>query len=169
VVLLRCPQCRGLTPGVDDAVAVECRWCRLRVGTAERYLLRDPAAARRVVLDDLAPIAALLRTLGIGQTAVAVAHFVFFIGCNSLLTHFHGAVNQVLVIASGLVLFAGGVFIFAGGEAVRRGRGRPFAVVGSLFALTSPLLLGVPVGVWALWRLSRPEVRAAFADRPPSP
>lgn len=169
MVLLRCPQCRGFTATTDDSATVECQWCRLRVGAVERHLVRDPAAARRVVFDDLAPIAALLRTLGIGQMAIAVAHFVFFIGCSSLLAHFHGSVNQVLVIAAGLVLFGGGVFIFAGSEAVRRGRGRPFAVVGSLFALTSPLLLGVPVGVWALARLSRPEVRAAFADRPPSP
>jgi uncharacterized protein YjeT (DUF2065 family) len=168
VVLLRCPRCRGFTPTTDATDVVECQWCRLRVGTVERHLVRDPQAARRVVLDDLSPIAALLRTFGIGQIIIAVVHFAFFIGCNSLLEHFHGSVNQVLVIASGLVLFAGGVFIFAGSEAVRRGRGRLFAVVGSLFALTSPLLIGVPVGVWALWRLSRPEVRAAFADRPPS-
>lgn len=163
MVLLRCPQCRGFTPTTDATDVVECQWCRLRVGVAERHLLRNPQAARRVVLDDLSPIATLLRTFGIGQMVVAVLHLFFFLGCSGLIRHFNGSVNQVLVIAAGLVLFAGGVFIFAGSEAVRQGRGRPFAVVGSLFALTSPLLLGLPVGGWALRRLNRPEVRAAFA------
>lgn len=170
MILLRCPRCHACTPAEDDATKVACWWCHLWVGPVDRHAVRDPAAVRKFVLDDLRPIASLMLTFGIGQTLTAVIYLWVFASWMSeghvyLIGNFE---QNPLVYAIGVVLLVGGVFIIAGGVALRRGRGRLYAVVGAIFTLASPLLLGIPIGAWALWKLGRPEVRAAFKSSPPS-
>lgn len=64
--------------------------------------------------------------------------------------------------AVGPYLMASGAVIVAAARALRRGRGRVLGVVAAWLALFSPLLIGLPIGFWALRMLHRPEVRAAF-------
>lgn len=161
--VLYCPRCRGYTAADDDATKVACQWCHLWVKATDKHTLRGPEFLRQFVLSDLWSVADLMRAFGIGQTVIAATYFVFFLGCGGLIAHFTGQMNELMLIAIGVVLFVGGVFIIAGSIAIRRGRQRSIAVVGAIFALASPLLLGLPIGAWALWKLNRPEVRAAFA------
>lgn len=149
----------------EDAERGLCQWCRLWVGTADgRHLIREPRMLRWYVLNDLTSLASLMFTFGIGQTVIAVTYFWFFFGCGPTATRLE-PLPLVLFVAIGVVLFVGGVFIIAGSMAVRYGRQRLFAVVGAIFTLTSPLIIGLPVGIWALWKLNRPEVKAAFGMR----
>jgi hypothetical protein len=164
VFLLRCPRCFGHTPADDEVEEVVCRWCRTRVTEVEWHTERSKAVVREFLLADLRPVADLMRTFAIGQLVIAAVYLFFFLGCGGLITHFHGQVNEVMVIAIGVVLLVSGVFVYAGEVALRLGRWRLIAVTGAIFALTSPLLLGLPIGIWALWKLSRPEGRAVFTS-----
>jgi serine/threonine protein kinase len=69
----------------------------------------------------------------------------------------------LVLIVSALVL--AGVII-AGAVKLRRFNGYGLVVAAIIVAMTpwSPhILIGLPAGIWALWALSRPEVKAAFA------
>jgi predicted Ser/Thr protein kinase len=69
----------------------------------------------------------------------------------------------LVLIGSALVL--AGVII-AGAVKMRRFSGYGLVVAAIIVAMApwSPhILIGLPAGVWALWALNRPEVRAAFA------
>jgi hypothetical protein len=162
VFLLHCPRCAGETAAEDDAEWVTCRWCLLRVGTNGNHIVRDPNMVRRFLLDEIWPLAALLRTFGTGQIVLALLYFLFFFGCLGGAGRFDDVPRTVMLVAIGAVLFVSGVFVYAGAHAVYHGKRRLIAVTGAVFALTSPLLLGLPIGVWALWKLSRPEGRAVF-------
>ena len=167
MILIRCPQCKGHTPAVDDEELGRCQWCWQWVRTAdERNVSREPEVLRWYVLNDLSSLGHLMYTFGLGQTVIAVTYFWFFFGCYGGANHITELPPLVLLVAIGAVLFLGGVLIIAGGVAVRRVRGRLFAVVGAIFMLTSPLIVGLPIGIWALRKLNRPEVKAAF-DTPP--
>jgi len=58
----------------------------------------------------------------------------------------------------------GGLIAF-GGWMTRRGRYWQFCLVAGGLTLLSPLVAGVPLGLWGLWKLTRPEVKAAFVVR----
>jgi hypothetical protein len=162
VFLIHCPRCRGQTAADDDAEWIHCRWCKLPVPAADGHVVRDPKMVRRFLLEELQPLATLMRTFAVGQLVIAFAYHFFFLGLRGLIEHFHGQVNEVMVIAIGVVLFASGVFVYAGAHAVEHGKWRLIATTGAVFAVTSPLLLGLPIGVWALCKLNRPEGRAVF-------
>ena len=158
--LLRCPQCHGCIRVEDDVDKGWCRKCLMWVGAVERHVVHDPAEIRQHVLKGLQPIAEVMRPFGFCQTLLAVGYFVvvLFFGSGRLELY----PESLAMIAIVSVVLVGGVLITAGGVAVQRGRGRLFALVGGWFALTSPLLVGIPLGVWVLMTLHRPEVRAAF-------
>jgi len=162
VFLLHCPRCWGTTLLTDDPDGSRCRHCGWHGRPPLNHIVRDPEAVRQFVAKDLGPVAALLRTLGMGQTIIALV-FCFFLVCGGGASFFGFTPQLAMAGAIGVVLLVGGVLICAGDVAIRLGRWRLIAVVGAIFALTSPLLIGLPLGVWALQRLNRPEVRAAFA------
>lgn len=162
--LLHCPRCRGVTLNPDDSAGHACRWCGWRGRPPRDRVVDAPAAVRRFVLADLRPVANQLLTFGIGQFITALIFLWFFIGAMSqgnvyLVGRFE---QNPMTYAIGLVLLAGGVLILAAAIAVRLGRNRLVALTGAWLALASPLLLGIPVGLWAVWKLTRPEARAAF-------
>jgi uncharacterized integral membrane protein len=169
VFLLNCPKCRGVTPHTDDATEMACRWCGWRGRPPLGNVVRDPAAVRRAVLAEVRPVAYLLFTFGIGQLLTALMYCLMFINPTNTTNYLFGRVPQSpMLYAIGLTVLVGGVLILAAAVAVERGRNRLIAVTGAWLALTSPLLLGIPIGVWALRTLSRPEVRAAFARGRPT-
>lgn len=162
--LLHCPRCRGVTLHPDDTAGHACRWCGWQGRPPRDHLVDDPAAVRRFVLADLRPVANLLLTFGIGQLVTTLFYFLFVASqVGAYLSGRHE--TSVMVYAIGLALLAGGVLIFAAAIAVQLGRNRIVALTGAWLALTSPLLLGLPVGAWAVWKLTRPEARAAFDRR----
>ena len=161
--LLHCPRCWGVTLLADDEADVGCRWCRWRGRPPLENLVHDPQAVRRFVLAELQPVGQVLALFGVAQCVTAAIYFLLFFGCGGALARFGYTPQLVLVAAVGAVLAVGGVIIWAASFAVRTGRGRLIAVAGAVFALTSPLLLGIPIGVWAVRELTRPEVRAVFA------
>jgi len=75
---------------------------------------------------------------------------------------FSGALGAV---SSSLGILISGV-IFYGGLKMKRLENHGLAVAASILAIipcTSPCcLLGIPVGIWALVVLSKPEVKSAF-------
>jgi hypothetical protein len=80
------------------------------------------------------------------------------------------AVLGLLLAGQALALGAGGVTLL-GAVALRRLEYYRFAVAGSALALVPCSLawpVGLPLGLWALAVLRRPEVRSAF-DQPPLP
>lgn len=127
--------------------------------------MRGSAAdVRRHVLGELKPVAYLLFTFGIGQLLTAGVFVVIFILGNGayLIGRFDHA---PLLYAIGLVLLVGGILIVAAAVTVERGRNRLVAVTGAWLVITSPLLVGLPLGVWALRRLTASDVRLAFSLR----
>ena len=60
-----------------------------------------------------------------------------------------------------------GVAVVVGARRMRRLRNRPFAIASAALAMlpvSVGCLLGVPVGLWVLWILTRPDVRAGFEE-----
>ena len=58
------------------------------------------------------------------------------------------------------------IFIILGATKMRKLESYGLATVGSIAAMlpcTPLFLIGLPIGIWALWALTRPEVKAAFA------
>jgi len=75
----------------------------------------------------------------------------------------------------GFALFnlAQGILAFVGARQIENLRSYPMGVLGSIMAMLpcySPaFLLGLPMGIWTLLVLRRPEVSAAFAGQPVAP
>jgi hypothetical protein len=56
--------------------------------------------------------------------------------------------------------------IIAGAVKLRRFNGYGFVIAASILAMlpwSLHCLIGVPAGIWTLWKLERPEIKAAFA------
>ncbi|UCG59099.1 MAG: protein kinase, partial [Phycisphaerales bacterium] len=74
----------------------------------------------------------------------------------------------VLVVAVQATATIVGVVIILGGWHMIRLRSHGWAVAGSVLALlplSAGFLLGIPMGIWALVLLNRPEVQRAFASK----
>jgi hypothetical protein len=66
-----------------------------------------------------------------------------------------------------LTIFATGI-VFLGGHKMKRLESRRLAVAAAILALVPfgpAVLIGVPVGIWALVVLTEPDVEAAFGRR----
>jgi tRNA A-37 threonylcarbamoyl transferase component Bud32 len=71
-----------------------------------------------------------------------------------------------LFLAVGLILLGLAALIFVGGLRLRHCDGEGLVLVAILLAIlpwSLHCLIGVPVAVWCLWAMTRPEVHAAFA------
>jgi hypothetical protein len=69
----------------------------------------------------------------------------------------------IAVVVCGLV-----TVIILGSIKLRRFEGFEFVVIAAMLAMLpwgAHCLIGIPAGVWAIWTLSLPEVRAAFAAK----
>lgn len=169
MVVLDCPRCRGETLLPEVGEGVTCRWCGWHGPAAGWLFARHPARVQKAALEELRPIAHLLRTLGVGQTVTAFIYFALFLGFGDVMANLRESPTAALVLGIGVVLLVSGVLLIAGGVAVRRGWNRLLAVTAAWLALTSPLVLGIPIGIWALLKLNRPEGRAAFRQPTGSP
>jgi hypothetical protein len=116
------------------------------------------------VMREIRPLSGPMLQFGTVQTFMGVMSSFFF----SLVLWLGGGSDTPLfgiLLASGLVLLVGGVVIIAGGVCIRTGRWRLVACVGAILIVTSPLLMGLPMGLRVLHKLTRPEVKAAFGTR----
>lgn len=165
VFLLHCPRCWGVTPHTDGEAEAACRWCGWSGRPPLDHVIRDPAVVRRHVLNDLGPVVTVFALVGVAHLVVAGLLVFYFTSLNNRLALFADPSREVLLIAVMVVTLTSGVLILGGGLAVRTGRNRLLAVTGAWLVITSPLLVGLPFGVWALRRLTAPEVREAFALR----
>ena len=158
--LLHCPQCRTDTPLEEDVEKLCCRTCGRVVEVTEESVYRGAASARWFVLQELRPLSAPMFQFGTVQTFMGVMSSFFFSLClwvgGGGFTPLFG-----ILLACGLVLLVGGVVIIVGGVCIRTGRGRLVAVTGAIFAITSPLLMCLPLGNPALRKHTPPEVKAA--------
>ena len=80
------------------------------------------------------------------------------------------AVQQAgLLVLVALFVMVGSAVVVAGGLKMRRLENYGFAVVASVLVmvLTPGNIIGLPVGIWSLVTLLRPEMRAAFRRRVP--
>lgn len=159
--LLHCPQCRTDTPVEEDAERLCCRTCGRVVEAAAESVYRGAASTRWFVMQDLRPLSAPMFQFGTVQTFMGVMSSLFF-GLGLWLGVGKDTPLVMLLFIGGLVLFVGGVCILAAGACIRTGRWRLLAVAGAILAITSPLLMGLPLGIRVLRKLTRPEVKAAF-------
>jgi hypothetical protein len=78
----------------------------------------------------------------------------------------HAAFVCSLLLVGGLLVLALAGLIFLGGLRLRRCEGEAAVVIALLLAAlpwSIHCLVGIPVAVWCLWAMTRPEVHAAFA------
>jgi predicted Ser/Thr protein kinase len=127
---------------------------------------RDADARRRVN----GPAIGLMVT-----AAVAFTHWCLFgavMALREIVTLAHAGRFDEVVIVGVLSLVAGSVLlalaglIFVGGLRLRQCEGEGLILVAILLAIlpwSVHCLIGVPVAVWCLWAMTRPEVHAAFA------
>jgi hypothetical protein len=84
----------------------------------------------------------------------------------------HEGVQRVLVTALMVLGFTFGAFTFLAGRRMRQLESPEFVFLGSILAMV-PLgvgwAVGLPMGIWALLVLRKPEVQAAFAAPKPGP
>lgn len=96
----------------------------------------------------------LLRVLGMGLAGAA--------GGNNSLAMMSGGIGIVFGII-GIII---GVVVFMGASKMKNLEGHGFAMVAAVLAMIpciSPCcLLGLPLGIWAVVVLVKPEVKAAF-------
>jgi tRNA A-37 threonylcarbamoyl transferase component Bud32 len=76
---------------------------------------------------------------------------------------------QVLLPVVAVLGAALSAIVILAGLKMKRLESRPFAIAGSILAMfVSPgNVIGLPIGLWALYQLTRPEVKAAFRRGPP--
>jgi hypothetical protein len=138
-----------------------------RVAEAARPVLRPPAGgARRATL----PAVGLMVTAAfafLNWVGMGVAAAVDFLAGPP---HMHSLGNAVAFLGallfSGLVLLLLTGLIFHGGLRLRQCDGEGWVLLALLLAVlpwSAHCLIGVPVAVWCLWAMTRPEVHAAFA------
>ncbi|AWM37244.1 hypothetical protein GobsT_48120 [Gemmata obscuriglobus] len=132
-------------------------WKRSRDDTDERPLVDRAAALRRVKPPAIALMLVGLINSGLG---VFIAVMAFVVGGMNL-----GGAEGVI----GLFHALAGLVTFAGGLNLLRLDAYGLARTGSITAMVpcvSPrLILGLPIGVWALVTAGSPDVRGAFRDR----
>jgi hypothetical protein len=74
--------------------------------------------------------------------------------------------EHVQNVVFGVIGFASNILILVGGLRMKQLKSYPLALTGSIFAmipLNSCCCVALPVGLWALIVLVKPEVKAAFA------
>jgi hypothetical protein len=162
VFLLLCLRCRGETAASDDArPPTRCRRCGGALDSRRADVIDDPSEVRRRVLRTLVPLSDGVIGFGIleaGLSALALA-----VTLMKAPTGFTTDDLFTLVGGTGFGIIGG--LIAGGGWMIRRGQYWQLCLVASGLTLFSPLVVGVPLGAWGLWKLTRPEVKAVFVVR----
>lgn len=168
-----CPHCRAeVEPDGRDrcpACGAELPPPARRVRGFRRVRVRPPTeddAAEDLVnhAKGQCEIAALgLLYLGLFHAAAGPA----MVGCGLLpLLGVTGPIPPEYLIVSGAYLFVSGVVTFYAGVRMRRAEAYPLCVAGCVLmvAAVSPWwFLGIPLGLFGLYKLTRPRVRLGFA------
>lgn len=115
---------------------------------------------RQRVIDGLRPVRWAMALLGFASVMVAPLWMLTEL-LRSLTTPDFGSALAFLGIP---LLTVGWVVLTPAGILLALGRFRSFALIGACLALFNPLLVGIPIGIWALVQLNRPAVRAVFRD-----
>lgn len=154
--LIRCRKCRGHTAVSDDIDRPRrCRECGRPLDRERWDVVDDPVKVRRKVLESLTPLADWMLVFGLAQVFTAL------VGSAWAALAMPASDPAFLISAGGGVSVLGGL-IAVGGRLIRRGRWRLVGVAACVMTLFSPLVVGLPLGLWGLLTLSRPEVKAAF-------
>lgn len=136
-----------------------------------------PAAAMtaapelEAVRNQVAPVATALFILGIVNClpilGVGLSYFAALAGKSPGGQVFLSKLAVTLLVPFALGLMSG-VFMMAAARMLRRMASRELAVLACIVATIPPLspafLIGIPIAVWGLMVLGRPEVKAAFAS-----
>ena len=85
-----------------------------------------------------------------------------------------GRINGILQVFSTLIHLAGAAFVIYAALQMMKLRGWTIAVVASFLVMVPCFtscccLIGIPIGVWSLVVLFKPDVKAAFATPPAMP
>ena len=160
--LLRCLRCRWETAVSDDThPPARCRRCGGALDPRRAEVIDDPREVRRRVLRTLVPLADGMLAYGLCQAVISL--FAALISFRKAVAAF--TPDDLFTVVGGLGLGVIGGLIAVGGWMVRRGRVWQFGLVASGLTLLSPFVVGVPLGAWGLWKLTRPDVKAVFVIR----
>lgn len=108
------------------------------------------------VAASIAPVVVpALRRPALALMALGALNLLFVL--NRLLSHHpsHQSGLVPLICVSGLLMISAGLCL-------RRATRYPLALAGGVAAILAGFIVGVPVGVWVLLLLGRPEIKAAF-------
>jgi len=132
----------------------------------------EPDGNRSAAMDQLkGPAIGLMVTAGIGaafQAVRLVTHFMG-IGMGAMMAGSRGLPNMFfggMGIVFGIIGLVMSVVIFLGASKMKNAESYGFAMAAAILAMipcVSPCcLLGLPLGIWALIVLLKPEVKSAF-------
>lgn len=107
--------------------------------------------------------------VGVGLAAIGILLNILGIGLGAAQGGQEAAANMLsggVGVASGIIGMIVGVIVGIGGGKMRKGQSYGFAMTAAILAMIpciSPCcLIGLPLGIWALVVLMKPEVKAAF-------
>ncbi len=151
-----CPHCGKGLAAVSDAFCPEC------FGELDRPVsVSGPAARGQICPVDRAAWA--------GTALIVVGCLNLVVGLLVALGAFTGwfeVENGMLGAASGLAVFGLAAVTICGGFHLANLGSYRWAPAGSVLALALPACcLSLPVAIWAIGTVFRPEMRAAFGDR----
>jgi predicted Ser/Thr protein kinase len=129
-------------------------------GTANAVRSPAPTGAEYVQLQVQGPAAALIISALAGLIFWAVMAITIILGQQA--TYSSGPPPLLMIV---LAIALAGVII-TGAVKLRRFNGYGFVIAASILAMlpwSLHCLIGIPAGVWTLWTLERPDIKAAFA------
>lgn len=160
--LLLCLRCRGDTAVSDDAhPPTRCRRCGSDLDPRRTRVIDDPAEVRWRVLRTLVPLSDGMLAFGVLQAGLSSMVVILTLMGATLPLATDDTFTLVGSFGVGLL---GGLIAF-GGWMTRRGRYWQLGLVASGLTVFSPFVVGLPLGLWGLWKLTRPEVKAVFTIR----
>lgn len=132
----------------------------------------EPDGARAAAMDQLkGPAIGLMATAGIGAAWQLLSLILNFLGAGmgAMMRGGEGIPNMLsggVGIVLGFIGLVMAVVVFLGASKMKNAESYGFAMAAAIIAMipcVSPCcLLGLPLGIWALIVLLKPEVKAAF-------